>query len=222
MELVAFVPLVVIPAGLAMGFVVDLVSREGTGVGAFVGGGFIPIRLAGRAEAGALSPRTEELKDWLVALGVGGLETLTDELKECEVELLSDGLWIEALTDLRDGVGRECSTGPRLLLAKTDVGRLTGEAALEAGLTNPPSIVPGRFDTAIADAGRDGGPIGLVTIGLSGLKKPDLLLSVAGVDGSVDRLSIVRSESDSRLDLLGFGVASSRKGDEGSRSGLCS
>jgi len=91
MELVAFVPLVVIPAGLAMGFVVDLVSREGTGVGAFVGGGFIPIRLAGRAEAGALSPRTEELKDCAGTLGVGGLDALTDELKECDAVLLSDG-----------------------------------------------------------------------------------------------------------------------------------
>jgi len=106
-----------------------------------------------------------------------------------------------------------------------DTGRLDGEASLGAGFANPPSLVPGLRGTLIAEAGREGGPIGL-TIGLSPLKKPDLLRSVAGVAGSCERLSTVRSDKDGRCALLGLGVASSTKGEDtsgsGSGSGLCS
>ena len=61
---------------------------------------------------------------------------------------------------------------------------LIGDAGLPMDLPNPPSKVVGRLTTPRADAGRDGGPIGLVTMGLSGAKNPDRLLSVPGVDGS--------------------------------------
>jgi len=59
----------------------------------------------------------------------------------------------------------------------------------------------------MADAGRDGGPIGLFTIGLSGEKKPDLLLSVEGVTGSWKMLSMVRSEREGLEVLRGLGVS---------------
>ena len=58
-----------------------------------------------------------------------------------------------------------------------------------------------------------------LTIGLSSLKKPDLLRSVAGVAGSCDRLSTVRSDKDGRDAFRGFGVASSINGEEASGSG---
>ena len=89
------------------------------------------------------------------------------------------------------------------------IGRLIGEAGLADAFAKPPLIESGRFAALMADAGRDGGPIGLCTIGLSGLKKPDLRLSVAGVDGNRNRLSIVRSDRDGRDTFLGLGVTSS-------------
>lgn len=63
-----------------------------------------------------------------------------------------------------------------------------------------------------------------LTIGLSPLKKPDLLRSVAGVAGSCERLSTVRSDRDGRDTFRGLGVASSMNGEDisGSGSGLCS
>jgi len=106
-----------------------------------------------------------------------------------------------------------------------DTGRFEGEASRGAGFANPASLVPGLRGTLIAEAGREGGPIGL-TIGLSPLKKPDLLRSVAGVAGSCDRLSTVRSDRDGRDAFRGLGVASSMNGEDASgsssRSGLCS
>lgn len=72
---------------------------------------------------------------------------------------------------------------------------------LTYGFEKEPSLVPGRIFMLIADAGREGGPIGLC-----GTKKLDLLLSVTGVGGRRDKLSTVRSESEGREDFFGLGV----------------
>lgn len=77
--------------------------------------------------------------------------------------------------------------------------RLTGETSLPGSLA---SLVPGRLlSTLIAEAGRDGGPMGLC-----GAKKLDLRLSVPGVAGSRERLSTVRSDNERRDDRFTLGV----------------
>lgn len=91
--------------------------------------------------------------------------------------------------------------------------RFTGEAGRNPCFDKVPSLVNGLLATLSADIGRDGGLIGLCTIGLSGAKKLDLLLSVLGVEGAWKMLSIVRSDSESREDCLTLGVTVS--------SGLC-
>lgn len=77
------------------------------------------------------------------------------------------------------------------------VGRKYGVPA------NAPSLVPGRLALLIAEAGREGGPIGLC-----GVKKLDFRLPPAGEGGMCERLSIVLSEREG-LDFRGFGVDSS-------------
>lgn len=156
--------------------------------------------------------------------GTEGFPPRTEALNEGVVVALSEGRGTDALTARRPGVGFETPIDMRLLgCAMVVTGRFAGEGSLGAGLPKPPSPAPGLLGTLIAEAGRDGGPIGL-TIGLSPLKNPDLLRSVAGVAGSCERLSTVRSDSDGREAFRGFGVASSMNGEDtsGSGSGLCS
>ena len=115
---------VVTPAGLAEDLTFGLVSLEAAGVVVFVVDGFMPMRLVGNPEVGGLPPRMEEPKDCVLGVGglmprtdelkgcgvaetAGGLVARTDELNELDVEAPSEGLCIEALTDLRAGVGLE-------------------------------------------------------------------------------------------------------------------
>ena len=76
-----------------------------------------------------------------------------------------------------------------------------GEAVLPVGLGMEPSLVPGLPPLLIAEAGREGGPIGLC-----GAKKLDLRRSVPGVGGRRDKLSTVRSDKDNRDILFALGV----------------
>lgn len=64
----------------------------------------------------------------------------------------------------------------------------------------------------MAEAGRAGGPMGLMGPGLSGLNMPDRRRSEAGVPGSLARLSLVRSDSDGLDTFRGWAVASVMRG----------
>lgn len=76
--------------------------------------------------------------------------------------------------------------------------RLDGEAVLPIGLGCDPSLAS---PVLIAEAGRDGGPMGLC-----GAKKLDLRRSVPGVSGRRERLSTVRSDKEIRDARFIFGV----------------
>lgn len=76
-----------------------------------------------------------------------------------------------------------------------------GEGTFPDTLGREASLVS---STLIAEAGRDGGPIGLC-----GAKKLDLRLPVPGVSGSLERLSTVRSDNESRDVLFVPGVVGS-------------
>lgn len=79
--------------------------------------------------------------------------------------------------------------------------RLDGEGIVPGTLGRETSLVSSML---IAEAGRDGGPIGLC-----GAKKLDLRLPVPGVSGSRERLSTVRSDNESRDTLFVPGVVGS-------------
>lgn len=78
---------------------------------------------------------------------------------------------------------------------------LDGEGIFPSTLGREASLVS---STLIAEAGRDGGPMGLC-----GAKKLDLRLPVPGVSGSREILSTVRSDKESREALFVPGVVGS-------------
>ena len=86
-------------------------------------------------------------------------------------------------------LGMECFVGILLVGGAIVEDRLDGEGIFPGTLGCEASLVS---STLIAEAGRDGGPIGLC-----GAKKLDLRLPVPGVSGSRERLSTVRSDNES-------------------------
>lgn len=97
--------------------------------------------------------------------------------------------------------------------------RFIGDCSLEEDFVKEVelSLLPGLIVILSAEAGREGGPIGLV-----GPKKLDRLRSVAGVGGKRDILSTVLSDRLGRDDFRAFGVVweLSTRASETSRIGL--
>jgi len=140
-------------AGLAVAEAVDL-------GGAFVGGrtglavvtcvvvveGRVRVRLA--EVGGGRDDRTEELKAWAVFV--------------VEVEVgPRDGRCMDALTDRRPGVGLVGSIDMHLFCCRLVVGRFTGDTGRGVGRARAILLVPSLLWTLRAEAGREGGPIGL-------------------------------------------------------------
>lgn len=93
-------------------------------------------------------------------------------------------------------------------------GRFAGDAGRADGFTKPPSLLPGRIVALKAEAGREGGPMGL-----GGGKKLDLLRSVTGVGGRRKMLSTVLSDRLGRDDFLTLGGVSAWDTERSSFSG---
>ena len=93
---------------------------------------------------------------------------------------------------------------------------MTGDGGRTEDLAVALFKLSGRFGKDNEEAGRAGGPIGLLAIGLMGEKRPDLLLSETeeGVEGSCARLSMVRSDSDPCGRSPAFGIKGEEPGEE--------
>lgn len=98
-------------------------------------------------------------------------------------------------------LGMEYFVGILLVGGAIADDRLDGEGIAPGTLGRGTSRVSSML---IAEAGRDGGPMGLC-----GAKKLDLRLPVPGVSGSRERLSTVRSDNESRDTLFVPGVVGS-------------